>query len=73
MTRGGAGNESQRSDESLVGQHLRMNPMRDFAQLADRLIEAVCDLAEHPAKTSIAVRQLARRNCGATSVPSRSP
>jgi hypothetical protein len=58
-TRGGAGNVSQRSDESEVGQHLRLEPMSHVPQLANRVIEALADLEEQPVKTSIAVGQLA--------------
>ena len=49
-----AGNALQRSDEPVVGQDRRMNPKGDFAQLVDRLIEALSDLAEHSGKPSIA-------------------
>ena len=49
----------QRSDESEVGQHLRLDPDEHVPQLADRVIEALADLEEQPVKTSIAVGQLA--------------
>jgi hypothetical protein len=50
---------SQRSDDSEVGQHPRLDSMSHVPQLANRVIEALADLKEQPVKTSIAVGQLA--------------
>jgi len=58
-SRGAAGDMSQRSDESVVGQDLWMESAGGLAQLVDGLIEVLAYFSERLAETRIAVGHLA--------------